>query len=180
MVIKKDITPLGTPTPDDGSFSDIQDEFENCYDSIIDSSFFALGRNIVLHLTPEKIIDASGVEASTVAVHYNPFMRRGGRSVPSTISTTRTPAVQITHRNSTYIAHIKHGPKDAADNGGVELLNGEVITTTVIASRAHIHESQSATIDGIRYHFEWTRPIGFRDIRYVLTKWVPINEVENT
>ena len=102
MVNKININPFGAPLPDDGSFSEIQNEFENCYDAIFDSSFTALGRNITLHLTPTKTIDTSGVQASTPAVHYNPFQRRAGRQVPSTISTTRTPAVQVTHRDVIY------------------------------------------------------------------------------
>lgn len=178
MVTKRDITPLGLPD-DDGSFSEIQEEFENCYHSLIDSSFFALGRIIVLHLEPEKIIDASGVQASTPAVHYNPFQRRGGRQVPSTISTTRMPAVQLIHRDVEYIAHIKHGPKDADDKGGIELLNGETMTTTVIASQKHLNGAITATIDKRRYNLEWTRPIGFRDVRYLMAKWKRIGEAEN-
>ena len=98
MVTKRNITPLGVPD-DDGSFSEIQDEFENCYHSIMDSSYFALGRIIVLHLDPEKIIDTSGLQASTLAVRYNPFQRGAPRQVPSTISTTRTPGVQFIHRD---------------------------------------------------------------------------------
>lgn len=176
MVEKRDVNPLGFPLPDDGSFSDIQREFEDCYHSIFDSSFFALGRNIVLHLTPEKTVDTSGVQASTPAVHYNPFQRRAGRQVPSSISTTRTPAVILVHRDVTYSAHIKHGPRLPDDNGGFELLKGQVMTTTLIEARPHIAQSQSATIDGRRYKAEWTRPIGFQDVRYVITLWEPINE----
>ena len=179
MVDKINVTPLGFPLPDDGSFSDIQDAFEDCYNSIFDSSFFALGRNIVLHLTPQKIVDTSGVQASTPAVHYNPFDRRAGRQVPSQISTTRTPAVQLIHRDVTYLAHVKHGPTDPNDRGGVLLLEGEVLTTTVMESLPHINESQSATVDGGRYALEWSRPIGFRDVRYVISKWKVINEAEN-
>lgn len=179
MVDKIDVTPLGLPLPDDGSFSDIQNEFENCYHAIFDSSFAALGRNITLHLTPQKTIDASGVEASTPAVHYNPFQRRGGRQVPSSISTTRTPAVKVTHRDTTYAAHIKHGPKDADDNGGIALSADEVMTTTLIEALPHLKECHSATIDGQRYQLESTRQIGFRDTRYVISKWSAINETEN-
>lgn len=178
MVDKIDVAPLGTPD-DDGSFSEIQRDFEACYASIIDSSYFALGRNIVLHLTPQKDSDTTGVEASTPAVHYNAFDRRGGRRVPSNISTTRTPAVKITHRDVTYMAHIKHGPKDDDDKGGVSLLDGEVQTTTLIASQAHIRSALTATIDGMRYILDSARPIGFQDVRYVISKWKIINEAEN-
>ncbi len=178
MVTKRNITPLGLPD-DDGSFSEIQEEFENCYAGLMDSSFFALGRTIVLHLVPEKTIDTSGVQASTPAVHYNPFMRRSGRQVPSTISTTRTPAVTLVHRDVSYAAHIKHGPKDSDDKGGIELFDGEAVTTTVIASSKHINGAITATIDNRRYNLEWTRPIGFRDIRYLISKWKRIDEAEN-
>ena len=178
MVTKRNIAPLGFPD-DDGSFSEIQEEFENCYHSLMDSSYFALGRTIVLHLTPEKIIDTSGVEASTPAVHYNPFMRRGGRQVPSTISTTRTPAVQLIHRDVPYAAHIKHGPKNSDDKGGIELFDGEAQTTTLIESQKHINGAITATIDGRRFNLESTRPIGFRDVRYLISKWKRIDEAEN-
>jgi len=179
MVTKRNIAPLGLPD-DDGSFSEIQEEFEDCYHSLMDSSFFALGRTITLHLTPEKTIDVSGIEASTPAVRYNPFMRRGGRQVPSTISTVRTTAVQLVHRDVPYIAHIKHGPKDADDKSGIELLDGETMTTTLIESSNHINAAISATIDGRRFNLQWTRPIGFRDIRYLISKWQRINEAEKT
>lgn len=178
MVDKKNITPLGTPD-DDGSFSQIQNEFEQCYANIMDSSYFALGRNIVLHLVPEKVSDTTGVEASTPAVHYNSFNRRAGRRVPSNISTTRTPAVKITHRDVTYQAHIKHGPKDDDDKGGIALRDGEVQLTTLIATQPHIRSALTATIDGSRYKLEWARPIGFQEVRYLISKWKIINEVEN-
>jgi hypothetical protein len=145
----------------------------------MDSSFAALARPLILHLQPEKTIDVSGVEASTNALHYNPFMRRGGRQVPSTITTTRMPAVQQVHRDVEYAAHIKHGPKNAKDNGGVELLEGETMTKTVLASSKHLNGAISATIDGRRFNLEWTRPIGFRDLRYIIAKWSRINEAEN-
>lgn len=179
MVQKRDVTPLGQPS-DDGSFSQIQNEFENCYQGIFDSSFAALGRNIVLHLTPEKQVDVSGLQASTPAVHYNPFDRRGGRDVPSQISTTRTPAVQLVHRDVTYIAHIKHGPRDEDETNGVRLERDEAMTTTVLASLPHILQCQTATIDGRRYEKDSTRQIGFRDARYILTKWKIVNEREAT
>jgi hypothetical protein len=178
MVTKRDVTPLGLPD-DDGSFSEIQEEFENCYGDLMDSAFFAIGRTIVLHLEPEKTIDTSGVQASTPAVRYNPFQRRAGRQVPSTISTTRMPAVRLVHRDVEYIAQIKHGPKDADDKGGIELLRGEVMTTTVLASQKHLNGAITATIDGGRFKLEWTRPIGFRDVRYLMAKWTSIDEVEN-
>jgi len=179
MVEKRNITPLGFPLPDDGSFSDIQREMEDCYHSIFDSSFPALSRKIFLHLTPEKTLDTSGVQASTPAVHYNPFQRRGGRQVPSTISTTRMPAVLLVHRDVEYDAHIKHGPRNADDKGGVELFTGEVITTLLLEARPHVNECQSATIDGRRYVRDWVRPIGFQDTRYIIVKWNPINEKES-
>ncbi len=178
MVEKKNIPPDGIPS-DDGSFSEIQDEFENCYASLMDSSFAALGRIITLHLQPEKTIDTSGVQASAPALHYNPFMRRGGRQVPSVISTTRTPAVKLVHRDVEYIAHIKHGPKDGDDKGGVSLLVNEVQTTTVIASLKDINGAITVTIDNKRYNLEWTRPIGFRDIRYLMSKWTSVDELDN-
>lgn len=180
MVDKINVSPFGVPLPDDGSFSQIQSEFEQCYDTIFDSSFAALGRNITLHLTPTKVIDTSGVQASTPAVHYNPFQRRAGRQVPSQISTTRTPAVQVTHRDVIYPAHIKHGPKDADDNGGVALLKDEVMTTLPIESRPHVSECLSATIDGARYTLESIRPIGFQNVRYMISKWKAVNEAENS
>ena len=146
----------------------------------MDSSYFALGRTITLHLTPEKTADTDGTQASTPAVHYNSFQRRAGRQVPSRISSTRMPAVKITHRDVEYQAHIKHGPKDADDRGGVELLNDEVQTTTLLESQKHITGAISATIDGRRFNLEWSRPIGFQSARYLISKWRAINEVENS
>jgi hypothetical protein len=179
MVDKINVPPLGSPLPDDGSFSEIQDEFENCYASIFDSSFPALSRKIVLHLTPTKVIDTSGVQASTPAVRYNPFAGRAGRRVPSTISTTRVPAVIITHRDVEYDAHIKHGPKNEDDDGGITLLKNEVLTTTILASQSHLSSAISATIDNKRYELQWSKPIGYRDLRYIISKWRAINEAQN-
>ena len=179
MVDKRNVNPLGLPFPDDGSFSEIQEEFENCYDSIFDSSFTALGRVITLHLTPEKIIDTSGLQASTPAVHYNPFAGRAPRRVPSPISTVRTTGTRLVHRDVDYVAHIKHGPQDDDDTGGVSLERDEVMTTTVMESLPHVNEALTATIDGARYRKEWTRKIGFRDVRYIITKWKEVNEAEN-
>lgn len=178
MVNKRNVSPLGSPF-DDGSFSSIQPDFEQCYASHMDSSFAALGRSIVLHLTPERIPDASGVQASTTAAHYNPFAGRASRRVPNTISTTRQTAVQLVHRNVTYTAHIKHGPKDADDNGGVELLKDQVQTKLILAARPHVDACLTATIDGARYQVDSVRPIGFQNVRYIIVKWSIVNEVEN-
>ena len=178
MVEKRIITPLGSAF-DDGSFSSIQPEFESCYASIMDSSFAALGRSIVLHLTPEKTIDTSGTQATTLASHYNPFQGRAARRTPSIISTTRQPAVIMVHRDVTYVAHIKHGPKDADDNGGVSLSASEVQTKVIIAAEPHIDSCLSATIDGGRYEVDSTRRVGFQNARYLIVKWSAINEKEN-
>jgi len=178
MVIKKTVSPLGTPE-DDGSFSDINPELADCYANIMDSSFAALGRNITLHLTPEKIIDTSGLQASTGAVHYNPFMGRGARRVPSNISTVRTTAIRLVHRDVTYMAKIKHGPAEADDRGGVELAADEVMVTLVIAAEAHVAEALSATIDGKRYgNATSIRQFGFQTNRYILVTWKRVNEAE--
>lgn len=177
MVDKINVTPLGTP-PDDGSFSFAQPEFEACYASLMDSSFAALGRTITLHLTPIRVIDASGVQASTGAVQYNPFMGRSARPVPSTISTTRQPAVKHTYRDVEYVAHVRHGPKPVDETGGDLLLTDEVQTTTVLASLQHINECESVTIDGRRYVLDSTRQIGLQNARYVISKWKIVNEVE--
>lgn len=177
MVNKINVPPGGTP-PDDGSFSYIQQDFEQTYANLMNSSYAALGRNIVLHLVPQRSLDASGIQASTQAVQYNPFMGRAARPVPNTISTTRAPGVVHTHRDVTYMAHIRHGPKDADDNGGAELLKDEVQTTTVLASLGHILECETVTIDGRRYKRESVRKIGFQNSRYVITKWRVVNEAE--
>ena len=178
MVDKKNVTPLGLPS-DDGSFSSIQRDFENCYDSLMDSSFAALGRTITLHLTPEKTIDTSGLQAAPTALHYSPFGGRAPRRAPSTISTVRQTAVRLVHRDVEYVAHIKHGPKDQDDVGGITLERDEVLTTTVMESLSHVNEALTATIDGQRYNKDWTRLIGFQDVRYVMTKWKEVNEKEN-
>jgi hypothetical protein len=178
MVDITNVNPLGSPS-DDGSFSEIQREFEDCYDSFMDSAFAAIGRQIVLHLTPVQVIDSSGVQAATSALHYNPFAGRAPRRAPSTIGTTRQPAVRLTHRNVTYTAQIKHGPKQTDDTGGISLEKDEVLTTLIVEARPHVTEALSATIDGNRYQVEWIRDIGFQDRRYIMVKWSEINEVEN-
>lgn len=177
MVQKKNIQPLGTPS-DDGSFSKIQPVFESYYKSRMDSSFAALGRNVTLHLRPEIIADTSGIQASTNALQYNPFMGRAPRRAPSDISTTRSGGTQYIHRDVVYVAHIKHGPRDSDDTGGVVLSESEVQTTTVLASSDHIDECESATIDGSRYALESKKIIGFQDARYVICKWSAVNEQE--
>jgi len=89
MVEKKNIDPIGIPPDGAGNFD--WPDFEDCYNDVMDSSFTVLARDIVLHLTPERTIDTSGVQASTLALHYNPFGGRAPRRAPSTISTTRQP-----------------------------------------------------------------------------------------
>jgi hypothetical protein len=178
MVEKRNIDPLGQPS-DDGSFSQIQNEFEQCYGSIMDSSFAALGRTITLHLTPEKIIETSGLQAGPSAMHYNPLMGRSARRAPNRISTTRTTATRLIHRDVQYVAHIKHGPNDPDDSSGISLDRDEVQTTTVLASEPHIDEALTATIDGNRYTKDSSRIIGFQNARYVICKWTRINESEN-
>lgn len=177
MVNKINVPPGSTP-PDDGSFSFIQQDFEQTYASLMNSSFAALGRNIVLHLMPQRSLDASGIQASTQAVQYNPFMGRAARPVPNTISTTRAPGVVHTHRDVTYVAHLRHGPKDADDQGGVELLKDEVQSTLVLDALEHVIECETATIDGRRYKMESYRKIGFQNARYLIVKWKVVNEAE--
>ena len=175
MINKKNINPLGEPY-DDGSFSFIQPELEECYISLINSSFFALGRNITLHLVPERTLDVSGVQAvNETALHYNPLLGRAARPAPNIISTTRQPSVIHTHRDVIYIAHIKHGPKEADEKGGIPLLTDEVQTTTLFESLSHLDECESATIDGSRYVLDSKRPIGFQNVRYIISKWKKIN-----
>lgn len=178
MVEKRNIDPLGQPS-DDGSFSQIQNEFEDCYHSIMDSSFAALGRTITLHLTPEKIIETSGLQAGPGALQYNPFMGRSARRAPNNISTTRTTATRLVHRDVQYTAHIKHGPKASDDTNPISLDRDEVMTTTIIESQPHVDEAITATIDGNRYTKDSSRIIGFQNARYVICKWTRINESEN-
>ena len=123
--------------------------------------------------------DVSGIQASTGAVHYNPFMGRAARQVPSNISTVRQGGTKYVHRDVTYVAHIRHGPKDADDTGGVLLSEDQVQTTTLIQSEDHIDECESATIDGSRYALDSKRIVGFQNARYVICKWSAINEEEN-
>lgn len=178
MVDKENVTPHGIPS-DDGSFSDIQNEFEDCYSSIMDSSFAALGREITLHLIPKKTEDTA-TQAQAPATRYNPHSRGRGRQVPTSISSTRVPAVEITHRDVTYIAHIKHGPKEANDNSGVRLEENEVQLTTVIQSKLHITSALSVTVDNMRYNLDSIRPIGLQNPRYIISKWKMINEAQDT
>lgn len=177
MVDKINVDPVGIPPDGAGEFD--WPNLEDCYNDAMDSSFAALGRNIVLHLTPTRVIDTSGVQASTSALHYNPFGGRAPRRAPNIISTTRQPAVIMTHRDVTYPAHIKHGPVDEDDNNGVVLLRGEVQLTTVIESLDHVEAAETATVDGRRYNLEWARPIGLQQLRYVISKWKRVNEKQS-
>jgi len=177
MVNKININPEGIPPDGAGNFD--WPDFEACYNDVMDSSFAALSRNIVLHLTPKRIIDTSGVQASTNALHYSPFGGRAPRRAPNIISTTRQPSVIMTYRDVTYPAHIKHGPISEDDNNGIVLARDEVQLTTVIESLDHIGAAETATIDGQRYTLEWTRSIGLQQLRYVISKWKRINEQEN-
>lgn len=177
MVNKRDITPRGTPP--DGTFPWPQPVFEQLYNNAMDASFAALGRDIVIHLTPEKYVSSGIIQANAPALQYNPFQGRAARPAPNIISTTRQPATEFIHRDVTYKAHIRHGPKDDDESGGVALLRDEVHTTTVIESMEHIQAAESATIDGVRCKLESVRPIGLQSARYVIAKWKLINETEN-
>jgi len=177
MVNKKNITPNGIPV--DGIFSWPQRAFEELYNNAMDASFNALGRDIVLHLTPEKHVASGITQESSPALQYNPFQGRSARPAPNIISTSRQPAVEFIHRDVTYKAHIRFGPKDDDESSGATLLNDEIQTTTIIESLGHINASESATIDGFRCKLETIRPIGLQDRRYVIAKWKVINESEN-
>ncbi len=177
MVNKKNVPPQGTPP--DGSFPWPQPVFEQLYNNAMDASFAALGRDIVLHLTPEKYVSSGILEANSPALQYNPFQGRAARPAPNIISTTRQPATEFIHRDVTYKAHIRHGPKDDDETGGAALLRDEVQTTTVIESLQHLQAAESATIDGVRCKLEAIRPIGLQDRRYVIARWKLINETEN-
>lgn len=177
MVNKRNITPQGTPP--DGSFPWPQPAFEQLYNNAMDASFAALGRDIVLHLPPEKYVSSGIIQANVPALQYNPFQGRSARPAPNVISTTQQPATEFIHRDVIYRAHIVHGPKDTDDEGGVSLLRGQVRVTTVIESLGHINIAESATIDGIRFRFLMARPIGLQQKRYVISTWQVMNEIEN-
>lgn len=177
MVNKKNITPQGTPP--DGTFPWPQPQFEQLYNQTMDASFAALGRDIVLHLTPEKYVSSGLLQANIPALQYNPFQGRAARPAPNIISTTREPATEFIHREVTYKAHIRHGPKDDDEKGGLVLLRNEIQTTTVVESLKHIYEAETATIDGVRCTLDSVRKIGLQDSRYIIVKWTVINETEN-
>ena len=104
---------------------------------------------------------------------------RINQTLRKTISTVRTSAVRLVHRDVVYVAKIKHGPVDADKNGGVTLSQDEVMTTFVLAAESHVKEALSATIDGNRYgSAESIRPFGFQTNRYILVKWKRVNEIE--
>lgn len=171
MPNKINVNPDGFPG---GSFP--WPDFEALYHDVIDSSFPALARDITLHLKPQTILDSSGIQAQQWALNYNPFMGRAPRGTPSVISTVREPGVQHVYRNVVYSAHIKHGPREAADNNGVSLEANEVQTTILIESTNHVNECESATIDGNRYTLQNIRQIGWQNTRYIIAKWSVLNE----
>lgn len=176
MVSKKDIPPLGTPPDGAGQFP--WPDFEQIYNQAIDSSFAVLGRDIVLHLVPEHYVSSGIIQASVPALQYNPFQGRAPRPAPNVISTTKQPATEFIHRDVTYKAHIRHGPKDDDAEGGASLLRDEIQTTTVVESTDHILAAETATIDGIRCILDSVRPVGLQTRRYVIAKWKVINETE--
>ena len=176
MVNKKNINPAGTP---EGMFPWPQPLFEQLYNDAMDASFAALGRDIVIHLSPEKYVSSGIIQANSPALQYNPFQGRSARPAPNIISTTKQPAVEFIHRDVTYKAHIRHGPKDDDESGGVALLRDEIQTTTIVESLAHLQASETATIDGLRCKLESVRNIGLQNRRYVIARWKVINEQEN-
>jgi hypothetical protein len=176
MVNKKNIPPRGTPP--DGMFDWPQPEFEQLYNDAMDASFAALGRDVVFHLPPEKSISSGLAQAAIPAMQYNPFQGRAPRPAPNIISTTKEPAVEFVHRDVIYRAHIKHGPTDRDESGGVALDNDHVQLTTVIESLEHIKNAESATIDGLRFKFESIRTIGLQQARYIMSVWSRVNEQE--
>lgn len=177
MVNKKNVPPRGTPP--DGTFPWPQPQFEALYNNAMDASFAALGRDIVLHLTPEQHIASGILQANSPALQYNPFQGRAARPAPNTISTSRQPATEFIHRDVTYKAHIRHGPKDDDESGGISLLRDEIQTTTVVESLLHLNSAETATIDGLRCKLESIRQIGLQARRYVIARWKVINETEN-
>lgn len=177
MVEKRNITPRGTPP--DGIFSWPMPEFEQLYNNTMDAAFAALGRDIVLHLPPERIVASGLLQANHPALQYNPFQGRSPRPSPSVVSTSREPAVHFVHRDVTYKAQIRHGPKDDDKEGGVRLDRDQVSITTLVESGPHIIAAESATIDGMRYERVNSRPIGLQQVRYIISTWKLINEREN-
>lgn len=177
MVNKRNIPPQGTPP--DGSFPWPQPVFEQLYNNAMDASFAALGRDIVIHLTPERYVSSGIIQANVPGLQYNPFQGRAARPAPNVISTTQQPATEFIHRDVTYKAHIRHGPKDDDETGGAALLRDQIQTTTVIESLDHLNAAETATIDGIRCKLESTRLIGLQSRRYVIARWQVINETEN-
>lgn len=174
MPEKRNVDPFNNPPDGQGSFP--WPGFDDLYDSIFDSSFASAGRTITLHLKPIVIPDSSGVESGPIATRYNPFGGRTSRRVPSQISTTRTAGTQFIYRDVEYVAHIKHGPEEDDDTGGLTLDQDEARTTTVLESLEHVLEAESCTIDGRRYQRSSVRQIGWKSTRYIMTKWKIINE----
>lgn len=176
---KINIDPLGEY---DGSFNFPQPQFESLYNNAMDSSFAALGRNIVLHLTPVRIASSGVQEYHSPPQQLNPYLGRAPRPMPNSVSTSRNPAVEHTYRDTTYVAHIRHGPKEISDKDSIGRLEvDEVATTTLIDSIPHILECESATIDGLRYMLHKSpRPIGLQDKRYCISVWKRIPERESS
>ena len=153
--------------------------FEALYHKVMDDSFATLGRSIILHLTPIRVAD-SGLLAGPQPAQYNPLMGQAGRGLPNIVTTVRNRAMQITTRDVSYTAHIKHGPKEIDDKDAIGRLEmDQVATTTAYEAIPHLLECESATIDGLRYKIHtMPRAIGLQTKRYVITIWQKIPEMQ--
>lgn len=152
--------------------------FDNLYKQVIDGSFAAFARLIVLHLMPIQTPD-SGLLAAPQPTQYNPLLGQAPRGVPNIVSTTRNKAVKITPRDVVYQAHIKHGPAEIDDKNLIRLEMDQCATTTVYESFQHITEAESVTIDGMRFKLHKSpRPIGLHAKQYLITIWQKIPEMQ--
>lgn len=146
------------------------------YEGFMDSALNGCGRSITLHLEP-SIQQNESVKSNPIKPgSYNPFF---GTSIrPSDDGQSR--GVKVTNRDVSYTAHIRHGPVEPENAGGIgELKRDEVRTTTVFESLDHLKDCVSATIDGQRFiKLKGYKVIGFSDKKYIIQDWQALQEAE--
>lgn len=140
----------------------------------MDEALAGIGRDITVHLPPEIISD-SATNAQPQVSQYNPFFKRAINPSP----TTRNAGVKYINRDVIYKAHIRIGPKEANELGGMGKLHDNEAEITVVESALfHIKKALSISIEGRRYKVAPNppRPVGFLSRKYLLVKLCEIQE----
>jgi hypothetical protein len=163
-----------TPNQDLSSASGILNSsyMESIYNGLMEEMLVKVGRPITIHLPPEIQSD-SVTNSQPQTSQYNAFFKRANNPSP----TTRNTGVKVIGRDVIYFAHIRIGPKDANELGGMGKLKDNEATITVVAGALfHIQKARSISIEGRRYRVASTRPIGFIDRKFIMVHLEEIQE----